>query len=89
MVVEQQGFIAAAFALGKHHRRAAGGHDLDCEAALCEHFAHQGGAFLQAPVLRPNAGLGAQPGELGDAVIQMFFEIGIDLRDNLSRFNSP
>jgi hypothetical protein len=79
MIVEQQSLVSFAFALCKDHRGTISVHDFSGEAARTEHLGNQVGAFLQANALGTNAWLRYKFGKFSDTLIEILFEIRIEL----------
>jgi hypothetical protein len=77
MVVDQKGFWAAPGSLGEYYWGSTGGDNLSGKSALAQHTGNQLSAFSQAPVLGSNAGLGYQSSQLGDAFIQVLFQVSV------------
>jgi hypothetical protein len=77
MVIDQQRFWAAPGSLGIDRRRSASGHNLSGKSTLAQHAGYQLGAFDQPPILGANTGLGYQPAQLGDALIEVSFQVGV------------
>src|SRR5215472_3109655 len=77
VVVDQQRPLAASGALSQDHRWPSGRGQFGLEAASREHRRDHLRAGLHAEVLRGDAGLGDQRAQLGEALLEVPFDVAI------------
>src|SRR5689334_17294139 len=77
MVINEESLIRFTCTLSKNNRCTSRLHNLNLETARLEHFTHQRRAFFQSQVLRAHAGLRDEARKLGQAFVEILFEIGI------------